>query len=321
MFPHPIPLKIGVMASRTCFIVLVLNLMALPQGPAGEKDQDRTSSEASRKTSEPVNPALAPALEKWEAAKALMDRNKCIDSLPYYREALTLAPREKFPETWARIQMDLGVAFVDASITELGKGNAAESDRHQEAAISAYRSAQQIFTKEAGFPDWAKAQQRLAYALSDRETINPDQNFQAEGVSAMRELLCLLDRQRQPAEWSEAQTDLGNLLVSQAESAEKMIADPLLAEAETALQAALEVRTRESMPEEWGVVQCGIGDLCLIGANHGNVAEKLEKLKAAKKHYLMALEVFKANHSKLSSLPRFGLFCVKCRVRNLKKGN
>ncbi len=317
----PVKLEIDLLPSPAYLIALLLSLVTILPAPAGAQTQDRDSSEASNKTGEQQNPALAPALEKRDAAKTLHDQAKYSASLPLYREALTLAPRAKFPKTWARMQMDFGFALSLAASVESGNGDFAEGDRLLEEAVTAYRSAQEVFTKETDPTEWVDAQVFIGYALVGRMQPKAGYDSDAAGIAAIREIVQFLKPDSHPKEWAKAQSHLGRLLYYQAASAKRKIAEPLLAEALTVLEAALEVITRESMPEEWGGIQTQIGEVYSLRSKHGTPTEKMENLKVAEKYFLTALEVLDAKDPHFSITAKYELSRARSRMSSLKKSN
>lgn len=312
---HPI----RVISKVSTLILMILHLTTDLPAVAGEKGRDADPIQAAEKPEAPPNAALAPALEKRDKAKQLCDKASYAASLPLYRESLALVARDSFPETWAMIQMDLGMALYLAASVATSEGNPEEGDRLLVEAITAYRSAQEIFSKEASPVEWSSAQTYIAHALACRNQSQSGNDSNADGVAAQREVLKVLTLLKHPKEWAAAQASLGNLLYHQAVFTGRKEAQILLGESLKALSAATEVRTRETMPEEWGRAQIDFGQVFNAYSKYGTPSEKRDHLKTAEQHLLAAVEVLKAGNSALTSMAEHELEETRSRIRSLDK--
>jgi len=80
-----------------------------------------------------------------------------------YSAASEVYTREDYPEQWATVQNNLGVAYSDRI-----EGVRAENI---EGAIACYREALKVYTREAYPEDWAMTQNNLGTAHSDTEGV------------------------------------------------------------------------------------------------------------------------------------------------------
>ena len=121
-------------------------------------------------------------------------------------------------------------------------------------AVTAYRAALEVYTREQLPRLWAVAQSNLGSVLSDqgkRANGEDGQRLLGEAVTAYRAALEVYTREQLPQEWAMTQNNLGTALRNQGKRASGEEAPRLLADAVTAFRAALEVRTREQWPQDW----------------------------------------------------------------------
>ncbi|MGA0199318.1 MAG: hypothetical protein ACO3NK_09395, partial [Prochlorotrichaceae cyanobacterium] len=91
-------------------------------------------------------------------------------SIRAYELALQVCTYQFFPQDWAALQMNLGIAYSDRI-----RGERAEN---LELAIVAYENALQIFTRDT-FPEhWARSQLNLADAYRQRVQGDPEVNIE-----------------------------------------------------------------------------------------------------------------------------------------------
>ncbi|GAB4304176.1 MAG: hypothetical protein Fur0025_45800 [Oscillatoriaceae cyanobacterium] len=188
--------------------------------------------------------------------------------------ALEVYTCEAFPEQWATIQNNLGIAYSNR-IRE-------ERADNLEKAISAYELALVVYTREA-FPDeWAATQNNLGNAYLYRIKGNRADNLE-KAISAYELALVVYTREAFPQYWAETQNNLGNAYSSRikGERAEN------LEQAITAYQLALEVYTSKAVLKQWAMTQNNLGN-AYSNRIKGERAENLEQAITA---YQLALEV------------------------------
>ena len=114
-----------------------------------------------------------------------------------------------------------------------------------EAAIKAYEDALTVRTREAFPQDWAKTQNNLANAYSDRIKGSKADNLEA-AIKAYEAALTVRTREAFPQDWAQTQN---NLAIAYSDRIKGSKADNLEA-AIKAYKAALTVFTREAFPRD-----------------------------------------------------------------------
>ncbi|MBT52465.1 MAG: hypothetical protein CMF72_03520 [Mameliella sp.] len=161
-----------------------------------------------------------------------------------------------------------------------------------EQAVSAYRSALEVRTRNKHPEQWASTQDNLANALTT-------QGIRAEGpegaalleqaVSAYRSALEVRTREKHPEQWAMTQNNLASALRNQSSRAEGPESMALLEQAVSAYRAALEVRTIEKHPVQWAMTQNNFGVTLEVQATRMEDATRLAQAVMA---FRAALEVY-----------------------------
>ncbi len=195
--------------------------------------------------------------------KELKQKSDTIDADEYMKdlarkygstEQVTNAAIDK----WAATQTDAGNALRDRGRSVDGP----EAVRLLGEAVSAYRRALLVFTRESMPLEWATTQQNLGFALQEqgaRAKAPESSRLLGEAVAAYRQALIIRTREQLPRQWATTQNDLGNALQGQGTRAEGAEATLLLSEAATAYGQALQFFTREYAPQEWALTQHNLG--------------------------------------------------------------
>ncbi|WNG17850.1 NB-ARC domain-containing protein [Cystobacter fuscus] len=192
-----------------------------------------------------------------------------------FRSALEVWTRESFPENWAMVHNNLGIA-----LGELPTGNR-EDNLWQ--AIASFRSALEVWTRESFPENWARAHNNLGNALVQLPTGNREENLR-QAIAAYQSALEVLTRESSPEDWAMAHNNLGiALLQLPAGNREEN-----LRQAIAAYQSALEVWSRESSPEDWAMAHNNLG-IALRQLPAGNREENLRQAIAS---FRSALEVW-----------------------------
>ena len=119
------------------------------------------------------------------------------------------------------------------------------------AAISAYRGALEVYTREQLPQKWAMTQGNLANALRNqavRTEGTKGAELLAQAVTAYRSALEVRTREKLPQEWARIQTILSVALEEQGLRTEGTKATELLGQAVAAFRSCLEVFTTNAFP-------------------------------------------------------------------------
>jgi N6-adenosine-specific RNA methylase IME4 len=212
------------------------------------------------------------------------------EAVTAFEAGIEAAPRAKVPQSWAELQVSLGMALNEwaAVVT----GSAITEQRAK--AVAAYRAALEVYTREALPQDWARTQNNLAIALWSQAVASagPDRaRLLAEAVAAFRATLEVFTRKALPQDWATTQINLAAALSKQAAASAGPESLRLLAEAVAAYRAALEVYTREALPEEWAMTQNNLGAALRDQAAASDGPDSARLLAGAVAAYRAALEV------------------------------
>ena len=190
-----------------------------------------------------------------------------------YSLALEVYTKEAFPEKWAMIQNNLGVAYYDRIWGEKAE--------NLEQAIAAYEKALQVRTQEA-FPEkWAMTQDNLGNAYDDRIWGEKAENLE-QAIAAHQKALKVFTRESFPEKWAMTQSNLGNaykerIWGEKAENLEQAIA---------AYKKALKVVTKQAFPFEWAMTQNNLGNVY----SQRIAGDRRENLEQAIACYQLALQ-------------------------------
>ena len=136
------------------------------------------------------------------------------------------------------------VSAVAAALWDLGtRGGGEEGRKLLGDAVTAYRSALEVFTKADLPQGWAMTQNNLGGALGNqaaRTEGSKGAELLAQAVTAYRSALEVRTREQLPQDWARTQNNLGIALQEQAARTEEAKGAELLAQAITAYRSALE---------------------------------------------------------------------------------
>ncbi|MFG3816143.1 tetratricopeptide repeat protein, partial [Limnothrix redekei] len=191
-----------------------------------------------------------------------------------YERALEVYTRDSFPEQWAGIQNNLGLAYRNRI-----RGKRADN---LELAISVHERALEVYTRDAFPEQWAGIQNNLGLAYSNRIRGDRADNLE-QAIAAYERALEVRTRDALPEDWATTQNNLGivywnRIRGERADNLEQAIA---------AYERALEVRTRDALPEDWATTQNNLG-IVYWNRIRGERADNLEQAIAT---YERALEV------------------------------
>ncbi|NES17926.1 MAG: CHAT domain-containing protein [Symploca sp. SIO3E6] len=192
-----------------------------------------------------------------------------------YEVAAMVFTKEAFPQEWASVQNNLGIAYRNRI-----RGEKAEN---LEKAIGYYLAALRVCTRELYPDDWSMTQQNLGIVYRNRIRGEQAENLEA-AIHCFQAALEVCTRQAFPQDWAMTQHNLGIAYSSR-------IRGKKSENLETAIrcfQTALEVRTREVNSQEWAMTQNNLG----IAYYERTEEEKAENLEAAIRCFHAALAVY-----------------------------
>ena len=137
-----------------------------------------------------------------------------VAALGAYQDALRFVEREKEPELWAAVQVDLGLA--KQAIGARTEGPVVRQYLAQ--AVAAYRAALQVRTREQLPQQWAMTQNNLGIALQHqgiRTGGEQGRQLLAQAVAAYGAALQVRTREQLPQQWATTQNNLGAALQEQ----------------------------------------------------------------------------------------------------------
>ena len=238
-----------------------------------------------------------------------------------YQTLFEVYTREAFPEYWAILKNNLGIAYsqrirgekadnLELAIVSLNQSlevrtpeafpyewastqnNLGEAYRNRirgerannlELAITAYNLSLEVVTRDSFPYEWAMTQNNLGIAYGDRIRGERANNLEL-AITAYNLSLEVLTRDSFPYEWARSQNNLGNAYLDRIRGER---ADNLEL-AITAYNLSLEVLTRESFPYEWARSQNNLGN-AYLDRIRGERADNLELAIAA---YNLSLEIY-----------------------------
>ncbi len=207
------------------------------------------------------------------------------DNLNLVNDNLAVALRNWARETLPNSDsQDIRISLIEAvgnfcnAIREFPLGSRASN---LEIAIAGYEVALTVFTRQEYAEDWARTQNNLGNAYSNRIKGEKADNLEM-AIFAYREALSVYTREAFPEDWAMTKNNLGTaygarIRGGKAENLELAIA---------AFLAALEIRTCEEFPQEWAMTQNNLGN-----AYRELGGEKADNIEMAISAYQAALEI------------------------------
>ncbi len=191
-----------------------------------------------------------------------------------YGVAATVFTRDAFPQDWARLQNNLGIAYTNRI-----RGEKAEN---LETAIRCFQDALELCTRQAFPEQWATFQNNLGEAYRNRIRGEKTENLEA-AIRCFQDALELRTRQAFPEYWAAPQNNLGAAYSNriQGEKAQN------LEVAISCFNAALEVFTPQAFPHKWATTQDNLG----TAYSNRIQGEKAQNLEVAISCFNAALEV------------------------------
>ncbi len=231
------------------------------------------------------------ALDYYRAGLACYYRGDYRAVPSHFREAFTLATRLGFPQIWAMLQNDLGVAcFALGLRVEPQEGN-----RLLREAVQAFQAALEMRTRGELPQDWAMTQSNMGNALREQGLRSEGAErvrLLREAVQAYRDALQVYTREAMPQDWAMTQNNLAAALSKQVGQREDEEEQRLMAEVVQAYRAALEVHTREAMPHQWAMTQNNLGTALRDYGSRSQGVTRVRLLWEAVQAYRSALQIY-----------------------------
>ena len=154
-----------------------------------------------------------------------------------------------------QIMVQLKAALHNALASSLFQDPKGEREENLEQAISNYRQALEVYTRDAFPQDWAATQYNLANAYHERVRGERAENLE-EAISRFQQALEVYTRDAFPQDWAATQNDIAIVYEDRVrgERAEN------LEEAISRFQLALVVYTRDAFPQDWARTQNNLGN-------------------------------------------------------------
>ncbi|MBD2511231.1 CHAT domain-containing protein [Nostoc muscorum FACHB-395] len=218
--------------------------------------------------------------------------NKMEIAITCYEIAVTLYTRSAFPEQWATVQNNLGIAYVERIL-----GDRAENI---ELAITAYSSALEVRTRSPFPLDWAMAQNNLGIAYVERILGDRAENIEL-AIAAYSAALEVTTKSAFPQNHAETLLNLGRLY--QDEKQFDSAYNTFVAAIETVEALRGEIvsgeEAKRKQAEEWNQLYRCMVEVCLALERD---TEAIEYIERGKTRNLVEL-LTKATSTSLENLP------------------
>jgi tetratricopeptide (TPR) repeat protein len=166
--------------------------------------------------------------------------------------------KKDLPEHWADVKQSIGAAKAELAKRSLGT----ERLRLQTEAVTAFRDAQTVFTRERSVVVWASLENNIGNALrelAEFRDLKGRTELLEQSADSFRKILAAVSPSTAPRLWAWTQSDLSWTLRLQAELRGPRDGASLHDQSIDALQQALTVFTRDRMPDGWAAVQANLG--------------------------------------------------------------
>ncbi len=213
-----------------------------------------------------------------------------VNAQAYYQKALELLPPSD-KEHRGQYLNNLGTSLQEAGIRTEGT----DIQKFLRDAVTAYRTALTIWTKEQLPQQWAASQNNLGNILQQQGTRTSGEagtGLLAEAVEAYRDALTVRTKELLPQDWAMTQNNLGNVLREQGTRASGEAGTGLLAEAVEAYRNALTVYTKDQLPQQWAMTQNNLGNVLREQGTRASGEAGTGPLAEAVEAYRNALTVY-----------------------------
>ena len=200
------------------------------------------------------------------------------EAIKYFKAALKIWTREKFPQGWAKTISNIGEAYRNR-INGKKSENLEKAIRYHQVALKVYNNCQN-FTEQ-----WADIKINLGNAYLDRICGERAENIET-AINCYEEALKVSTREKWSEKWAMIQLNLGSAYFYRIR---KNSVENLRA-AICYYNAALEIYTREDFPQYWATIKSNLGPA--YSKLSENKEQRLENLEKAILCNLSALNVF-----------------------------
>ncbi|GGA12893.1 lipopolysaccharide assembly protein LapB [Okeania sp. KiyG1] len=199
-----------------------------------------------------------------------------------FESSLTFFTREKFPEAYAELMINLGIAVEEDLL--------ADSVEKWEEAIACYEKASEIFTREVNPERWAFIQENLGNAYRNRKQGEPEINLQ-QSITFYQNALQVFTVEKNREKWGLTQNNLGSSylqlsMVNLKESREDK--EQLIESSIECYEKALQVFKKDPYPDNLAFVQNSLGQAYTVRLQ-GNYNDNHKK---AQQYFENALSVY-----------------------------
>ena len=199
------------------------------------------------------------------------------EAIKYFKAALKIWTRDKFPQGWAKTISNIGEAYRNR-INEKKAENLEKAIRYHQVALKVYNNCQD-FTEQ-----WADIKMNLGNAYLDRICGERAENIET-AINCYEEALKVITREKWSEKWAMIQLNLGSAYFYRLRknSVEN------LRVAICYYNAALEIYTRQDFPQYWATIKSNLGPAY---STLSDKEQKLENLEKAILCHLSAFDVF-----------------------------
>jgi hypothetical protein len=203
--------------------------------------------------------------------------NKGIEA---FEAAITIYTKDAYPLDWARVQSNLGSAWLVVST-----GSKAQNLKQ---AIDACQAALSVYTEAANPAEWGTTQFNLGRAWAALPTGNKAENAR-KAIDAYRASLTVRTKQAFPVDWAKTQNNIGQTWnnLGAASGADKL---KNYDQAIDAYQAALSAVTKDADPTTWARIEHNLA-IAFAHRPAQNSSERIANREQAIQAYQAALAV------------------------------
>ncbi|MBX9855372.1 MAG: hypothetical protein K2Y26_07595 [Gemmatimonadaceae bacterium] len=204
-------LEQGVAAARVVSPILAAQLLAQRAGLEEAADTaEALWQEALHLAGDSPLPGLRAELLCGRALVVHQDsesrRHRLVEAVQLYQEALRAGiDRDSHPLMWARIQANLGIAYVSMPMSEAG------NKLRLAVAVQAFREALTVYDREAHPDEWSSTMLNMANAMQYMPSGHQQENLM-QAVEAYEELLTVRPRAMDPVGYARILANQGNAL-------------------------------------------------------------------------------------------------------------
>ncbi|MUG94180.1 CHAT domain-containing protein [Scytonema sp. UIC 10036] len=192
-----------------------------------------------------------------------------------YQSIARIFTREAFPNRWAQLQQNLGVAYFNRI-----RGN---KEENLEIAINFFRSALEVYTRQAFAKEWADIQNNLGAAYLRRICGDKEENIEM-AIWYFKAALEVRTYQEFPREWAETQENLGEAYYARIKEARANNLEAAI----RCFEKTLAIYTLQASPKDWANIQIRLGTAYFYRIK----GDRTENPEIAIRHFKAALNVY-----------------------------